>query len=97
MSSSIVQAVARIKRGVAECLTEASIVQACRDVEYAWRGRTLGPAQTVWAFLLQVLHGNTACAHTLRLARLTCSAAAYCDARIRLPLAVLERLVERTC
>jgi hypothetical protein len=97
MSSSIVQAVARIKRGVAECLNEASIVRACSDVGYAWRERTLGPAQTVWAFLLQVLHGNTACAHTLRLARLTCSAAAYCDARIRLPLAVLERLVERTC
>lgn len=97
MSSSIVQAVARIKRGVAECLTEASIVQACHDINYAWRERTLGPAQTVWAFLLQVLHGNTACAHTLRLARLSCSAAAYCDARIRLPLAVLERLMERTC
>lgn len=97
MSSSIVQAVARIKRGVAECLTETSIVHACRDVGYAWRERTLGPAQTVWAFLLQVLHGNTACAHTLRLARLTCSTAAYCDARIRLPLAVLVRLVERTC
>jgi Transposase DDE domain len=97
MSASIVQAVARIKRNVAQCLSEASIEQACRDAGYTWRERTLGPAQTIWAFLLQVLHGNTACAHTLRLARLTCTSAAYCGARMRLPLAVLERLAEATC
>lgn len=97
MSANIVQAVARIKRNVAQCLTEASIVQACADVGYTWRERTLGPAPTVWAFLLQVLHGNTACMHTVRLARLTCTAAAYCQARIRLPLAVLERILDRTC
>jgi hypothetical protein len=97
MSASIVQAVARIKRNVAQCLSQAAIVQACRDVEYIWRERELGPAQTVWAFLVQVLHGNTACRHTVRLARLTCTAAAYCEARIRLPLAVLERILEQTC
>jgi len=97
MSGSIVQAVARIKRNVAECLSEASIVQACVEVGYQWRERELGPAETMWAFLLQVLHGNTACTHTLRLARLTCTAAAYCQARIRLPLAALERILEQTC
>lgn len=97
MSASIVEAVARIKRNVAQCLTEAEIVQACRELGHTWRERRLGPAQTVWAFLLQVLHGNTACAHTPRLAQLTCTPAAYCGARIRLPLAVPERLLERTC
>ena len=97
MSASIVQAVARIKRHVAQCLTEASIVQACRDVGYTWRERELGPAQTVWAFLLQVLHGNTACTHTVRLAQLSCTAAAYCEARMRLPLALLERILQQTC
>src|SRR5438105_2613406 len=97
MSASIVHAIERIKRNVAACLTEASIVQACRDLNYTWRERTLGPAQTVWAFLLQVLHGNTACVHTVRLAQLTCSAAAYCEARARLPLAVLEQILKQTC
>lgn len=97
MSASIVQAVALIKRNVALCLTEAAITQACRDVGYEWRERALGPSQTVWAFLLQVLHGNVACAHVVRLAQLTCSAAAYCEARMRLPRAALERILVQTC
>jgi len=96
MSASIVHAVARIKRNVAQCLTEASIVEACREVGHIWRDRTLGPVQTVWAFLLQVLHGNAACVHVVRLAELTCTAAAYCEARMRLPLAVLQKILEQT-
>lgn len=95
MSGSIVEAVARIKRNVAELLTAESIVEACRETGHRWRERELGPAATVWAFLLQVLHGNTSCAHVVRLAKLRCSAEAYCAARARLPLAVLERLLER--
>ena len=43
-----------------------------------------------------VLHGNTACTHTVRLADLNCSAEAYCQARARLPLAVYERLLKQT-
>jgi len=96
MSGSIVQAVARIKRNVAELLTAESIVAACRESGHRWRERELGPAATVWAFLLQVLHGNTSCAHVVRLAKLRCSAEAYCAARARLPLAALESLLERT-
>jgi hypothetical protein len=96
MSCSIVQAVARIKRNVAEFLTAESIVEACRDAGHAWRERELGPATTVWTFLLQVLHGNTSCAHMVRLAELRCSAEAYCAARARLPLAALQSLLERT-
>jgi hypothetical protein len=96
MSLSIVDAVATIKRSVAECLTAQSIHQACRQVGHTWRERELGPAQTIWAFLLQVLYGNTACAHVVRLARLSCSTAAYCAARARLPLAVYQRILEQT-
>jgi Transposase DDE domain len=96
MSLSIVDAVATIKQSVAKRLTAEAIHQACREVGHTWRERELGPAQTMWAFILQVLHGNTACAHVVRLARLTCSAAAYCAARARLPLVVYERLLEHT-
>lgn len=96
MSASIVEAIARIKRNVAECLTAASIEQACRELRHCWRERELGPAQTVWAFLLQVLHGNTACEHVVRLAQLSCTASAYCAARARLPLAVVQRLLAQT-
>ena len=96
MAVSIVDAVATIKRSVAQCLTVESIDQACRQVGHTWRERELGPAPTIWAFLLQVLHGNTACAHVVRLAQLSCSAAAYCSARARLPLAVYRRILEQT-
>jgi hypothetical protein len=96
MSSSIVNAVATIKQSVAKCLTAEAIHQACHQAGHTWRERELGPAPTIWAFMLQVLHGNTACSHVVRLAQLTCSAAAYCAARARLPLAVYEHLVERT-
>ena len=95
MFASIVDAIARIKWNVAECLTADSIEEACRDQQYRWRERELGPAQTVWAFLLQVLHGNTACVHAVRLAQLACTASAYCAARSRLPLEVIQCLLKR--
>lgn len=96
MALSIVEAVATIKRSVAKCLSAESIHQACRQAGHTWRERELGPAQTIWAFLLQVLHGNTACSHVVRLAHVTCSAAAYCSARARLPLAVYQRILQQT-
>jgi len=96
MFPNIVHAVARIKRSVAEFLSASAIETACHQAGHRWRVRELGPAQTIWAFLLQVLHGNTACTHVVRLAHLRCSPAAYCDARARLPLAVYERLLEQT-
>ncbi len=94
---TIVDALCSIKRNVAHCLTADSIHRACRAVGYCWRERDLGPAPTVHAFLLQVLYGNTACTQTVRLAGLSCTAEAYCQARQRLPLAVLERLLAQTC
>lgn len=96
MRVSIIEAVARIKRNVAVCLSESAIESACDASAYTWRDRTLGPVPTVWTFLTQVLHGNTACEHAVRLAELPCSASAYCRARSRLPLGVFERLLENT-
>jgi hypothetical protein len=97
MLFTIVDALQSIKRNVAKCLTAVAVQRACRAEGHCWRERDLGPATTVHAFLLQVLHGNTACAHTVRLAGLNCTAEAYCLARQRLPLAVFERLLAQTC
>jgi hypothetical protein len=96
MALSIVEAIGRIKAGVAKCFTAESIERVCRDCGHRWRQREVGPVQTVWTFLTQILHGNTACAHAVRLAGLSCSAEAYCQARTRLPLAAFERLLEQT-
>jgi hypothetical protein len=96
MCFNIMFAVERIKRNVAAAISEEAIEQACRQAKHSWRKRELSPAQTIWAFLLQVLHGNTACRHVLWLAQLTCSATAYCRARGRIPLAVYEQLLAHT-
>jgi hypothetical protein len=67
-------------------LEPAAIVQACRQVGYtAWRDRLLNPVTTIQVFLLQVLHGNTACAHLPHLAGLGFTASAFCKARGKLP------------
>ena len=63
MVSSILRAVARIKADVAVLLQAATIERLCRDLGHTWRDRILTPVVTVHAFLLQVLHGNTACDH----------------------------------
>ncbi|HEY5315758.1 MAG TPA: IS4 family transposase [Pirellulales bacterium] len=94
--SNLIDAVETIKRSVAQCLTATSIEQACRAEGHRWRRRELDPAKTIQAFIVQVLHGNTACAHTVRLAHLNCSAEAYCQARARLPLSVYQRLLDET-
>lgn len=94
MALSIHAAVRRIKAEVAHWLTPEAIQQVCQAVGHTWRERVLDPVTTVHLFLLQVLHGNTACAHVLRLGGVACSAEAYGRARARLPLAVLERLLQ---
>jgi hypothetical protein len=96
MALNIIDAVAAIKRNVAHCLTPESIEQACCAEKHCWRERELGPARTIHAFLLQVLHGNTACSHAVRLAGLDCSTEAYCQARARVPLSVYQRLLRQT-
>lgn len=69
------------------------IRQACEEEGHTWRERCLGPATTFRLFLLQVLHGNAACAEMPHLARVKFTASAYCQARQRLPLGVIQRVV----
>jgi hypothetical protein len=58
-----------------------------------WRERVLGPAATLHLFVLQVLHFNTAITHLRHLAGVPLNPAAYCEARMRLPLAALQALL----
>jgi hypothetical protein len=93
MARSILAAVQRIKAEVAHWLTPQSIRELCQALGYSWRERLLDPVTTVHLFLLQILHGNTACAHVPRLGSVPCSGEAYCQARARLPLALFRSLV----
>jgi hypothetical protein len=97
MVTSILRAIAHIKADVARQLSPALIEQVCHKVGYVWRQRRLGPVATIHAFLLQVLHGNTACDHVPHLAGGDFSGEAYAQARIRLPLEVFDRLLSAIC
>src|SRR5436309_1802145 len=90
---SIPQALARIKGRLAESVPEALVRRACRDAGHAWRDRTLNPVVTTFLLLRQVLHGNPAVAGLRRLCGLDFTDSAYCQARARLPLSVLRRLL----
>src|SRR5918996_3967144 len=48
-----------------------AILAACQEAGYtSWRDRVLTPVTTLQLFLLQILHGNTACSHLPHLAGL---------------------------
>ena len=93
MASNILAAVRQIKSNVADHLQAAAIEQLCRELKHVWRDRLLGPVVTVHAFLLQVLHGNTACDHVPHLMNGSFTGDAYIQARARLPLELFERLL----
>lgn len=95
MAITVAKVLEQFKADVGRALSPQAIRDACVDVGHVYRQRLLDPVTTVHAFLLQVLHGNTACSELPRLTGLSFSAAAYVNARSRLPDALIERLFER--
>jgi hypothetical protein len=80
----------------ATLLQADAILALCSEMGYtAWRDRVLTPVTTMQLFLLQILHGNTACRHLPHLSGLRFTAAAYCQARAKLPLRFFDLLLER--
>jgi hypothetical protein len=77
-------------------LQSDAILTVCREIGYtAWRDRGLTPVTTMQLFLLQILHGNTACRHLPHRSGVRFSAAASCQARARLPVRFFDLLLER--
>ena len=93
MALSIAAAIGRIKASLDQWLTPEIIREVCRQAGHHWRERVLDPVTTIHLFALQILHGNTACAHVPRLGNINCSGEAYGLARSRLPLAVFQQLL----
>jgi Transposase DDE domain len=94
--ASLLGAVARVKRDALAALDRTAVERACDELGYDWRDRELDPATTVALFVQQVLHGNVSCGEVRHLPagkakRFTASA--YCQARSRLPLRVLQTLL----
>src|SRR5438270_6373394 len=90
----------------AEVLTEASILQVLDEHKVEYRDRVFGPITTIWGFLSQVLSDDHGCrdavsrviAHRAASGLEPCSPnnASYCNARSRLPTAVLRTLARST-
>lgn len=97
MALSIPQVLRQFKADVATALAAQTIIKICTYLGYRWRDRVLDPVTTVHVFLLQILHGNTACTALSRLAGIPFAAASYCAARARLPLALFEDLLVHVC
>ncbi len=98
MVPRITAVLTRLKTDWAAQLQPDAIMAACPEAGYtSWRERVLTPVTTIQLFLLQMLHGNTACSHLPHLSGLRFSASAYCQARARLPLDLLGLLLTRLC
>jgi Transposase DDE domain len=91
---SISSTLRRIKQDLQPFLPERSIRQACQEVGYRWRQRLFDPVATLHLFILQILNFNTAITHLRHLSKVPINAASYCKARMRLPLAVVQMLLE---
>jgi hypothetical protein len=82
----------RLRQDLTADLSPDAIKQACHEEKYPWRDRVLNPVTTIYLFILQILHGNTACQHVAHFGQWNFTDSAYCAARKRLPLGVLRRL-----
>ena len=61
MPATITHVVKQFQQQWTNQLAPEAILTAWRGVAYEWRERTLNPVTTIQLFLVQILHGNTAC------------------------------------
>jgi hypothetical protein len=86
---------ARLKREpLANLPLGPDLDQALRQLGHAWRDRLLPPLVTLKLFLIQVLAGNCSIAALRQLAGVDFAPSSYSDARKRLPLDVLQWLLQ---
>jgi hypothetical protein len=92
---SILPALGQVREDLVHTLNRRAVEEVCGELGYHWRDRQLDPWTTVHLFILQVLNNNTAMTHLPHLSGERFSASAYCKARKRLPIKLLEKLVDR--
>jgi hypothetical protein len=96
MVPSITAILQRLTGEWATLLQPDAILTVCREIgDPGWRDRVLTPVTTIQLFLWQILHGHTACRHLPHLSGLRFTAAAYGQARARLPIRFCDLLLER--
>ena len=96
MAGSITRSVREIKRDPASIVTPDRILRLCSAAGHKWRERALGPVQTLYLFMAQILHGNTSCAHVRQFGGFAFDRTAYCRARKRMPVSIFRQLLRET-
>lgn len=91
--ASISAALRRVKEDPGTVLSREHVRAACGEIGHRFRDRKLDPFLTIVAMVVQVMHGNTAIGHVVRLMHSAFNESAFCQARTRLPLEVLMLLV----
>ncbi len=94
---NITHALQKVKDDHKQIISTRTILAATAAAGHRFRQRKLGPVETFYLFFIQILNGNVACNALRHLAGMTCSVAAYCKARGRLPVGLLRRLLEGVC
>lgn len=59
MGGCIARSVRKVKEDLGWIIAPSLIVGLCQAAGHAWRDRTLGPVETIYFFITQVLHGST--------------------------------------
>jgi hypothetical protein len=95
--ADIICVLARVRRTRGhDLLPDEPVVQLLRSLGVVWRERLLTPLATLRLFVLQILFGNTSITHLRQLSGLDFAPASYCEARQRLSLRWICRLVQWT-
>ena len=82
----------QVKQELKRLLPAGQIKRHAKAVGYRWRERKLGPAMTVHLWIMQVLLCNLSLIHSRYLCNKPVSISGICQAKLRLPLALLKRL-----
>jgi hypothetical protein len=87
------QEVGALKRDPLQLLDSKRILQLCRESDY-WpeADGKLDPPTLMAMFMRQIAAGNVSCDHVRLMGNDAFSASGYCQARMRLPLAVIQTL-----
>jgi Transposase DDE domain len=83
-------ALAHVREGADDFLLPQRINQLARRQEISFRNTALTPGNTLRLFVQQVAHGNVACSAMRHLAGEEFSDSAWCQARARLPLELIQ-------
>jgi len=95
--ANITSALGRVRRtGGHDLLPDEPAVQLLRCIGVFWRQRLLSPLITLRLFILQVLFGNTSITHLRQLSGIDFAPSSYCEARRRLSLRWICRLIQWT-